>query len=318
MHPRPCPAKHSVRRIRQARSRTPHVPCPPHHPFTLHLHPSPCTALSQPLHLIRPLTTRSFPDLAEVWRFRDLCIALGRRDVTLRYRQTLLGVIWVVLQPLIAGGLFTIVFGKVAKLPSEGRPYFLFAFAGFVAWSAFQSTLGRASGSLVGQSNLITKVYFPRLVLPISALFSSVVDFLVGLGSLAVLLVAYGATPGLPLLTLPFWILLLHAMGLGLGTLAAALSVRFRDLQHALPVLVQLLLYASPVAYAVSAVPERLRPFFFLNPMSGVLDGFRWAVLGTTPPSAMGVAFAVAGAIVALIVGAVVFARFERQLADVI
>ncbi|HEY4658981.1 MAG TPA: ABC transporter permease [Gemmatimonadaceae bacterium] len=274
--------------------------------------------MSQPLHLIRPLTTRSFPDLAEVWRFRDLCIALGRRDVTLRYRQTLLGVIWVVLQPLIAGGLFTIVFGKVAKLPSEGRPYFLFAFAGFVAWSAFQSTLGRASGSLVGQSNLITKVYFPRLVLPISALFSSVVDFLVGLGSLAVLLVAYGATPGLPLLTLPFWILLLHAMGLGLGTLAAALSVRFRDLQHALPVLVQLLLYASPVAYAVSAVPERLRPFFFLNPMSGVLDGFRWAVLGTTPPSAMGVAFAVAGAIVALIVGAVVFARFERQLADVI
>ena len=268
--------------------------------------------------IIRPVGDRAFPDFGEVWRFRDLCVALGRRDVTLRYRQTLLGVIWVVLQPLIAGGLFSIVFGKVARLPSEGRPYFLFAYAGFIAWSAFQSTLVRASSSLLAQSNLVTKVYFPRLVLPISALFSSVVDFFVGLLSLAVLLVAYRAMPGWPLLALPFWILLLHAMGLGLGTLAAALSVRFRDLQHALPVLVQLLLYASPVAYAISAVPERLRPYFLLNPMSGVLDGFRWSVLGTAPPNAAGVAISVAGAIVALVVGAIVFARFERRLADVI
>jgi lipopolysaccharide transport system permease protein len=274
--------------------------------------------LSAPLHVIRPVGDRAFPDFAELWRFRDLCVALGRRDVTLRYRQTLLGVLWVVLQPLIAGGLFSIVFGKVARLPSEGRPYFVFAYAGFIAWSAFQSTLTRASSSLLAQSNLVSKVYFPRLVLPVSALFSSAVDFAVGLGSLAVLLAAFRLAPGLPLLTLPFWILLLHAMGLGLGALAAALSVRFRDLQHALPVLVQLLLYASPVAYAISAVPERLRPYFLLNPMSGVLDGFRWSVLGTTPPGAAAVALSVAGAGVALVAGAVVFARFERRLADVI
>ncbi|MFI5310338.1 MAG: ABC transporter permease [Gemmatimonadales bacterium] len=274
--------------------------------------------MAAPLHVIRPVGDRVFPDFAEVWRFRDLCVALGRRDVTLRYRQTMLGVIWVVLQPLIAGGLFSVVFGMVAKLPSEGLPYFVFAYAGFIAWSAFQNTLSRASGSLLAQSNLVTKVYFPRLVLPISALFSAVVDFLVALGSLAVVLAVYRIAPGPSLLALPLWVLLLHAMGLGLGALIAALSVRFRDLQHALPVLVQLLMYASPVAYAISAVPERLRPWFLLNPMSGILDGFRWSVLGTAPPSVAGVVLSVGGTLVALVAGALVFARFERRLADVI
>lgn len=274
--------------------------------------------MTAPLHVIRPVGNRLFPDFAEVWRFRDLCFALGRRDVTLRYRQTALGVVWVVLQPLIAGGLFSIVFGKVAKLPSEGLPYFVFAYAGFIAWSAFQNALTRASGSLLAQSSLVTKVYFPRLVLPISALFSAFVDFAVAMGSLAVVLVLFGVRPGLALLTLPFWVLLLFAMGLGLGTLAAALSVQYRDLQHALPVLVQLLLYASPVAYATSAVPARLLPFFLANPLTGMLDGFRWSVLGTAPPSVTGVALSVAGAVVSLVIGCVVFARFERRLADVI
>jgi lipopolysaccharide transport system permease protein len=270
------------------------------------------------LHIIRPVGDRRFPDLREVWQFRDLCVALGRRDVTLRYRQTILGVVWVVLQPLIAGGLFTVVFGKVAKLPSEGVPYFIFAYAGFVAWSAFQNTISRASGSLLAQSNLVTKIYFPRLVLPISTLLSSAVDFAVGLASLAVLLAIYRVTPGMAVLTLPFWVLLLHAFGLGLGTLTAALSVRYRDLQHALPILVQLLLYASPVAYSVQAVPERMRPYFLLNPLSATLDGFRWSLVGTEPPSAGGVAWAVMGAAIALIVGSLVFAKFERRLADVI
>lgn len=274
--------------------------------------------MTAPLHVIRPVGSRVFPDFAEVWRFRDLCIALGRRDVTLRYRQTALGVIWVVLQPLIAGGLFSVVFGKVAKLPSEGLPYFVFAYAGFIAWSAFQNALSRASGSLLAQSNLVTKVYFPRLVLPISALFSALVDFLVAMGSLAVVLVVFGVRPGPALLTLPVWVALLYAMGLGLGALTAALSVQYRDMQHALPVLIQLLLYASPVAYATSAVPARLLPYFLANPLTGMLDGFRWSVLGTPAPSGAGVALAVAGAAVSLVTGSIVFARFERRLADVI
>lgn len=274
--------------------------------------------MSQPLHIIRPVGNRWVPDLAELWHFRDLCIALGRRDVTLRYRQTILGVVWVVLQPMIAGSVFTVIFGRVAGLKSGTSSYFLFAYAGFVAWSAFQNALTRAAGSVVGQSNLITKVFFPRLVLPISALFSSFVDFFVGIASLLVLFAFAGVLPGPGLLTLPFWALLLFAMGLGLGTMAAALSVRFRDIQHALPVFIQLLLYASPVAYATSVVPEQIRRWFVLNPLAGMLDGFRWALLGTAPPSAMSVAIAVGATLISLVAGAVVFARFERQLADVI
>jgi len=274
--------------------------------------------VSDVLHVIRPAGARRFPDFAEVWRFRDLASALGRRDVTLRYRQTLLGVVWVVLQPLIAGGLFTVVFGKVAKLPSDGIPYFLFAYTGFVAWTAFQNALTRSSGSLLAQSNLVTKIYFPRLVLPLSALWSTAVDFLVGLVSLALLLVIYRVTPAWPMLLLPAWVFLLHAMGLGLGTLSAALSVRYRDLQYALPVLVQLLLYASPVAYGTAAVPERFRALYVLNPLTAMLDGFRWSVAGTAAPGALSVASAVGGTVVALALGFTVFARFERRLADVI
>ncbi len=268
--------------------------------------------------MIRPIGDRAFPDLGEAWRFRDLCFALGRRDVTLRYRQTLLGVVWVVLQPLIAGGLFAVVFGKIAGLKSEGVPYFAFAYAGFIAWGAFQNVLSRSSSALLAQSNLVTKVYFPRLILPISTLFSSFVDFAVGLGSLGVLLVIFRVNPGWPLLTLPFWVLILHAMGLGLGTLASAFTVRFRDLNYALPILTQLLMYASPVAYSTTVIPIQYRRYFLLNPLSGALDGFRWSVLGTSAPGVTGTVIALAGAIVSLFIGAAIFARYERHLADVI
>ncbi|HVZ48673.1 MAG TPA: ABC transporter permease [Gemmatimonadaceae bacterium] len=274
--------------------------------------------MSAPLHVIRPAERRLFPDLRELWAFRDLCSALGRRDVTLRYRQTVLGVVWVVLQPMVAGGVFTVIFGRVARLQSGAQSYFLFAYAGFVAWSAFSNALTRAAASVIGQGNLVTKVFFPRLVLPVSALFSAVVDFLVGMASLLIVFTIKPVPIGAALLTLPFWTVLLFAMGLGLGTIAAALSVRFRDVQHALPVLVQLLLYASPVAYATSAVPESIRAWFVLNPLTGALDGFRWACIGTAPPSATGVAIAVAGAVVSLAAGAIVFAKFERQIADVL
>lgn len=274
--------------------------------------------MSAPLHVIRPAERRLLPDLSEFWAFRDLCVALGRRDVTLRYRQTLLGVVWVVLQPMIAGGIFAVVFGRVARLDSGTESYFLFAYAGFVAWSAFANALTRAAASVTSQGNLVAKVFFPRLILPVSALFSTIVDFLVGLGSLAIVFAIHPAPLTPALLTLPLWTLLLLAMGLGIGTIAAALSVRFRDVQYALPVLVQLLLYASPVAYATSAVPESIRPWFALNPLTGALDGFRWACIGTAQPSAAGIVVAVAGSALALIAGAVVFARFERRIADVI
>ena len=274
--------------------------------------------MTEPLHVIRPTGSRWLPDLAELWHFRDLCFALGRRDVTLRYRQTILGVVWVVLQPIVAGGVFSVIFGRVAGLQSGAKSYFLFAYSGFVAWSVFQNALSRSAGSVLGQGHLVTKVFFPRLVLPISALFSTIVDFLVAAASLLVLFAFTGTPLGPQLFTLPLWVALLGAMGLGIGTTAAALSVRFRDVQHALPVLVQLLFYASPVAYATGAVPEHIRRWFVLNPLTGMLDGFRWAFLGTTPPSSLSVVTAIVGAVMSLIVGAVIFARFERHLADVI
>lgn len=272
-----------------------------------------------PLHVIRPAGSRWFPDLSELWAFRDLCVALGRRDITLRYRQTILGVIWVVLQPMIAGGVFSVIFGRVAGLESGAEVnYFVFAYTGFVAWSAFQNALTRAAGSVLGQSNLVTKVFFPRLVLPISSLFSAAVDFAVGTGSLFFVFAVNGTTPGPAFITFIFWILVLFALGLGLGTLAAALSVRYRDVQHALPVLTQLLLYASPVAYATSAVPESIRGWLAFNPLTGALEGFRWALLGTPAPDATAIASSLIGAVASLVIGAVVFARFERRLADVI
>ena len=274
--------------------------------------------MAEPLHVIRPTGSRWLPDTLELWHYRDLCVALGRRDVTLRYRQTILGVVWVVLQPMIAGSVFSIIFGKVAGLQSGAKSYFVFAYSGFVAWSAFQNALTRSAGSVLGQGHLVSKVFFPRLVLPISALFSTVVDFIVGAASLLIVFAFTGTALGPQLFTLPFWLALLCAMGLGLGTVAAALSVRFRDVQHALPVFVQLLLYASPVAYATTAVPEQIRRWFVLNPLTGMLDGFRWAFIGTAPPSTLSVAIAIAGAMASVIGGAVVFARFERHLADVI
>ena len=274
--------------------------------------------MTEPLHVIRPAEKRWLPDLAELWAFRDLCIALGKRDITLRYRQTILGVVWVVLQPMIAGSVFSVIFGRVAKLESGTDSYFLFAYAGFVAWSGFANALGRASASVLGQGNLVTKVFFPRLVLPVSALFSTTVDFMVGLTSLGVILFIMKTPITLAVLTLPLWITLLFAMGLGLGTMAAALSVRFRDVQHALPVLVQLLLYASPVAYATAVVPAAFRPWFELNPLTGALDGFRWALLGTATPGTLSIAVTVIGAALSLLLGAAIFARFERQIADVI
>ena len=274
--------------------------------------------MTTPLHTIRPIGARWIPDLAELWAFRDLCLALGRRDITLRYRQTVLGIVWVVLQPMIAGGIFYVIFGRVAGLKSGASSYFVFAYSGYIAWSAFQNVMTRAAGSIIGQSDLVTKVYFPRLVLPISTLFSSAVDFCVGAASLMFLFAVTGTTPGPAFLTVPFWILLLFLLGLGCGMTAAALSVRYRDVQHALPVLTQLLLYASPVAYATAVVPESIRRWFVLNPLAGALDGFRWAFLGTEPPSTLSVAIAIGGTILALLVGSAIFARFEREVADVI
>ena len=269
--------------------------------------------------VIQPSSGWAALNLKEVWQFRDLLLSLAGRDIKLRYRQTALGAAWVVLQPLIAAGVFSLVFGRVAKLPSDGLPYFLFSYAGLLAWNAFSGTLTKASTCLVGNSQLVSKIYFPRLVLPLSTLCSTLIDFGVALAMMAVLLVVYHITPHLGLLLLPVWLLLILMLALGFGLMAAALTVSYRDVQYVLPVLMQFALYASPIAYALSAVPHSLRPFYFLNPLSGLLEAFRWSLLGTPHHLEWGpVGYSAALAAGVFVAGAFAFKKMERKFADVI
>jgi lipopolysaccharide transport system permease protein len=277
------------------------------------------TRVEQRPHLVlEPRRRWGRRELAELWQFRSLLGQLARRDITLRYRQTALGVIWVVLQPLIAAGLFAVVFGRVAHLKSNGVPYVVFSFAGLLAWNAFSTYLTKAAASLVGNSALVSKVYFPRMVLPLSTVAGTVLDFLVSLAMMAVLLAATGTAPGWGLALLPVWLLILLTLTTGIGLLMASLAVRYRDVNYVLPVLVQFLLYASPVAYALSVVPHSLRPYFVANPLTGVLEAFRWSLLGTGALPGGYVLYSAGCAVVALAVGSAAFTRMERSFADVI
>ena len=211
----------------------------------------------KPYLSIRPRSGWQALDVKEIWEFRDLLTTLGLRDIKLRYRQTALGAAWVILQPLMAAGIFSVVFGRIAKLPSDGVPYFVFSYAGLLGWNAFSSTLTKASGCLVANSGLISKIFFPRLILPLSTVFSSLIDFGVALVMMAVLLIAYGIAPGIGLLLLPVWLSLILLLAMGIGLYTAALTVSYRDVQYILPVITQFLLYGSPIAYALSAVPKK-------------------------------------------------------------
>ena len=273
----------------------------------------------EPLRRIRSDTKRTPLDWAELWRYRDLWLTLALRDVKLRYRQTALGVAWVVLLPLIASGVFTLVFGVVAHLPSDGTPYFLFVFAGYLGWTSFQTTLTRCSTSLIGNTALVSKVYFPRVILPASSVLASVLDFLIGAVLLVIFLAIKGEPPPLSsLIYVPVLILMIQVLALGVGLFTAALTVRYRDVQYVLPFLIQLLLYASPVAYGVAVVPERLRRFYLLNPVAPMLDALRAALTGHGDIHWKAIAGAFLGSLVLLYLGMLFFLQQDRQFADVI
>jgi len=225
----------------------------------------------RPLVTIRPKSGWYALNLLQVWQYRDLLVTLAGRDVKLRYRQTALGVVWVVLQPLIAAGIFSFVFGKVAKMDSQGRPYLVFSYAGLLGWNAFSGTLTKVSGCLVGNANLISKVFFPRLVLPLSNIFSTLIDFVVALVMMGVLLAVWHINPGWNVLLLPVWLLVTLMFSTGVGLYAAALMVTYRDVQYILPVATGFLMYASPVAYGIASVPPQYRTIFALNPLCGLL-----------------------------------------------
>jgi len=257
-----------------------------------------------------------------VWEYRDLLWMLGVRDVKLRYRQTALGVIWVILQPLLAAAIFTVVFGIIAGVPTGGLPQFLVSYVGMLAWNVFAQTLSKVSTCLVGSAHLVSKIYFPRLILPFSTLFSTLLDFAVALALVPVLLLAFQITPHAGILLLPVFLLIVLMLAMGVGLFLAALTVSYRDVQYVLPVVVQLLMWASPVHYVAAEAAKRLpraaTPFLTANPLTGPLEGFRWALLGQGHMNwpLLGVSALVG--MVTLAVGLMAFKNLERRFADVI
>jgi lipopolysaccharide transport system permease protein len=273
---------------------------------------------SKPFLKIRPDSGWVGVNLAEMWKFRDLWFALAERDVKLRYKQTALGVSWVVLQPLLGAAIFTFVFGRVAKFDSDGIPYFIFSYAGLLAWNAFNSTLTKGSTCVVQNSQLVSKVYFPRLLLPLSTVASTLVDFAVAMCVMVVLMAMHHIQPGAAVLLVPLWFIFLVLLGAGVALFVSALMVSYRDLQYVIPILMQFLLYASPVAYSAKMVPSHLRTVFMLNPIAGLLEAFRWSLLGTGHPNPGQVAYSSIMAVVVFLFGAFFFTRMEQQFADVI
>lgn len=267
--------------------------------------------------VITPPGRLNLPAWRELWEAREVLYRFGIRDVILRYRQTAIGVAWVVLQPLAAAGIFSIVFGQVANLSSGDVPYFVFSFAGMLVWNLFNGIVTRAAPSLVANQALVAKVFFPRMLVPLSSVLSVLLDFLVASGMLVVLLVLYGIPVGWPVLTLPLWVAAAVVLASGVGLAGAAVTVRYRDVNYTLPWLMQILLYATPVAYSLDEVGD-LRWLFNLNPLTWLLECFRWAVLGTETPPTWQMGGIAAVAVVVFLAGTLVFQKMERGFADVI
>src|SRR5437588_8466062 len=256
-------------------------------------------------------------DLRELWRFRELVYFLALRDIKVRYKQTALGVAWVLLQPLLAMGIFSIVFGQ-RGLAANGVPYPLFVVSGLVPWFYFSNATSGASGSVVGNTQLISKVYFPRLAIPLAAVLANLVDLSIGLLLELVLLVVFGVGFGWHLLALPVLVALIVLTALGVSVWLSALDVQYRDVRYAVPFLVQVWLFATPVIYASGDVPERWRPVLALNPMAGAIEAFRWALLGRGDPPLVGLLGSVVIVAILLSTGLLYFRRMERTFADVI
>lgn len=275
-------------------------------------------ATRPPVLVLRRSTGWSALRLGEVWQGRDLLRALADRDVKLRYRQTALGVSWVMLQPLITTAVLAFAFGRVAKLTSEGVPFLLFVFVGMLIWNNFQLTFVRMSGTLTAASALISKVYFPRLILPLATIASALIDFAVGLVILVVLMLLYGFEPPLQVLLLPAWLTVALLLALGIGLVGSALQVRYRDISYIIPVLGTFSLFASPVAYAMTSVPAGTRTLLWVNPLSALLEAARWSAFGEAFPPARWLAYSGAVCVLAALTGVALFRRLERGFADVI
>jgi lipopolysaccharide transport system permease protein len=257
-------------------------------------------------------------NLAGVWHYRELLYFLLWRDVKIRYKQTVIGVAWSLLQPLATMLIFTLVFGLLARIPSDGLPYPVFAYAALLPWTYFAQAVTTSGHSLVGDAGLIRKVYFPRLIVPMAAVARPIIDFLPSFAILLVMMVWYGIAPTWRLAAFPLFLLLAVVTAFAVGLWLSALNVRYRDIGYTIPFLVQCWMFASPVVYPASLVPERWRLAYSLNPMAGVIEGFRWSLLGADLPR-LDLLAASTGMVVALLGGGlIVFRRLERNFADVI
>ena len=268
--------------------------------------------------VIEPSRGRWRLDLGAAWPYRELLYFLVWRDVKVRYKQAALGVGWVVLTPVLTVLVFSMVFGVLARLPSDGHPYVAFAFAGFLPWSYFSQALARGAMCLVGSSQLLTKVYFPRILIPVAAVTMPAVDLLFSSIAMGGLLVWYGIVPGWGLALLPVFTLYAGITALALALWLSPVNVRFRDVGHTIPFLIQCWMYLSPVVYPLSLVPDRWQIVYGLNPMVAVVEGFRWGLLGASSPRVSLFLPGAAVVLVLLVTGTVFFKRMERSLADVV
>jgi lipopolysaccharide transport system permease protein len=256
--------------------------------------------------------------LRELWEYRELLYLLAWRDIKIRYKQTVLGAAWAVIQPFFSMVVFSLFFGHLAKMSSDGVPYPIFSYTALVPWTFFANGLNQASSRLVSNGNLIKKVYFPRLLIPLAAVLSGVVDFILAFSVLLGMMLYFGIVPTSNAFWLPLFLLLALVTALGVGLWLSAMNAQFRDVQYILPFLTQFWFFSTPIAYSSSLVPEVWRPLYGLNPMVGVIEGFRWALLGTaTAPGAMIIASTLT-AVLLLITGAFYYRRLEKTFADVL
>lgn len=269
--------------------------------------------------VITPPGRISMPSVRELWDAREVLYRFGMRDVVLRYRQTAVGIVWVLLQPLVSAGIFAIVFGKVAQLPSDGVNYFMFSYVGMLAWNLFANIIARSTGSVVSSQSMISKVYFPRMLVPMSGILSVLLDFLVAFGLGVALLFVYGINPGWPVLLLPVWVALIVLFATGIGLATSAVMVKYRDIAYIVPWILQTLLFASPVAYAIPTdINETLLTLYNLNPLTWFLELFRFSLLELPAPEPWKIVGAFAVSLLVFAVGAFTFQQFEREFADIV
>ncbi|MBI4244998.1 MAG: ABC transporter permease [Planctomycetes bacterium] len=266
---------------------------------------------------IEPPSGFNLLSLRELWRYKELLYFLVWRDIKVRYKQTVIGASWAIFQPLLAMIVFTLFFGKLAKIPSDGIPYPIFYYAALVPWLYFANAIANATNVMIENQRVITKIYFPRLLLPLSSVLSGVIDFLIAFAVLILMMLAYGIVPTIYIAMIPVFLLFAIASAFAVGVWVSALNAMYRDVRYIVPFFIQFWMFASPVVYPASLVPEKWRLIYGLNPMAGVIEGFRWALLGSGEPPQLIWASALT-VVVALILGLFYFNKIESTVADVV